>query len=81
MEAPLSITYSSVMARDSVRLAFLIMALNDLGIMSCDIGNAYLNVPWREKIWFRAGIECGEHKGKAMIVTRALYGLKSSGAS
>jgi hypothetical protein len=48
--------------------------------MSCDIGNAYLNAPCREKIWFRSGIECGEHKGKVMIVTRALYGLKSSGA-
>jgi hypothetical protein len=49
--------------------------------MSCDIGNAYLNAPCREKIWFKAGIECGEHKGKVMIVTRALYGLKSSGAA
>ena len=49
-EAPLSITYSSVVSRDSVRLAFLIAALNDLDIMSCDIGNAYLNAPCREKI-------------------------------
>eukprot|EP00804_Cyclotella_cryptica_P006150 CCRYP_018442-RA/>CCRYP_018442-RA protein AED:0.53 eAED:0.56 QI:0/0/0/1/0/0/2/0/157 len=48
--------------------------------MSCNIlGNAYLYAPFREKIWFRAGIEYGDHKGKAMIVTRALYGLKSSG--
>ena len=80
-EAPISMTYSSVVSRDSVRLAFLIAALNDLDIMSCDIGNAYLNAPCREKIWFKAGIECGEHKGKVMIITRALYGLKSSGAA
>ena len=80
-ETPASITYSSVVSRDSVRLAFLIAALNDLDIMSCDIGNAYLNAPCREKIWFKAGIECGEHKGKVMIITRALYGLKSSGAA
>ena len=80
-EAPASITYSSVVSRDSVRLAFLIAALNDLDIMSCDIGNAYLNAPCREKIWFKAGIECGEDKGKVMIITRALYGLKSSGAA
>ena len=77
-EAPISMTYSSVVSRDSVRLAFLIAALNDLDIMSCDIGNAYINAPCREKIWFKAGIECGEHKGKVMIITRALYGLKSS---
>jgi hypothetical protein len=40
-EPPASITYSSVVRRDSVRLAFLIAALNDLNIMACDIGNAY----------------------------------------
>jgi hypothetical protein len=52
---PASITYSSVVSRDSVQLAFLIAALNDLDILSCDIGNAYLNAPCREKIWFEAG--------------------------
>ncbi|KAL7488166.1 LOW QUALITY PROTEIN: hypothetical protein ACHAW6_013755 [Cyclotella cf. meneghiniana] len=49
-EAPLSITYSSVVSQDCGRLAFLIAVLNDLDIMSCDIGNAYLNAPCREKI-------------------------------
>ncbi|KAL3781505.1 LOW QUALITY PROTEIN: hypothetical protein HJC23_011556 [Cyclotella cryptica] len=74
-EASLFITYSSVVTQDSVSVA-----LNNLDIMSCNIlGNAYLYAPFREKIWFRAGIEYGDHKGKAMIVTRALYGLKSSG--
>lgn len=80
-DAPQAITYSSVVSRDSVRLAFLIAALNDIQISSCDIGNAYLNAPCREKIWFEAGPELGEEEGMAMIVTRALYGLRSSGAS
>jgi hypothetical protein len=80
-EAPASITYSSIVSRDSVRIAFLIAGLNDLDIMACDIGNAYLNAPCREKIWFEAGLECGEDAGSLMIITRALYGLKSSGAS
>ena len=80
-EAPTSLTYSSVVSRDSVKIAFLIGALNDLDIMACDIGNAYLNAPCREKIWFEAGPECGELNGKACKVVRALYGLKSSGAS
>jgi Reverse transcriptase (RNA-dependent DNA polymerase) len=70
-----------VVSRDSVRLAFLIAALNDLDILYCDIGNAYLNAPCREKIWFEAVKECGEDAGKAMILKRALYGLKSAGAS
>ena len=45
-DAPVALTYSSVVSRDSVQLAFLIAALNDLGVMACGIGNAYLNVPF-----------------------------------
>ena len=78
-ETPSSVTYSSVASRDSIRLMFMIAALNDLKIFACDIGNAYLNAPCKEKIWFVGGSEMGEDKGKVMIVVRALYGLRSSG--
>ena len=37
---PLSITYYSVVTRESVRLVFLISGLNDLDICACDIGNS-----------------------------------------
>jgi hypothetical protein len=81
-ETPNSLTYSSVVSRESVKLAFLIAALNGLDIMSCDIGNAYLNAACREKIWFVAGPECGaELCGTPCKLVRALYGLKSSGAA
>ena len=80
-ETPASLTYSSVVSRDSIRLAFLLAELNELDVMACDIENAYLNAPCREKIWFEGGRECGEHFGKVIVVVRALYGLKSSGAS
>lgn len=79
-EAPSSITYSSVVSRDSIRLAFLIAELNGLDVMTCDIGNAYLNAPCRE-VWFQGGIETGEDCGKVLVITKALYGLKISGAS
>ena len=72
-DTPSCMTYSSVVSRDSVRLAFLIAALNDLEVSSCDLANAYINAPCKEKIWFRAGLECGEDHGKVMIVERALY--------
>jgi hypothetical protein len=62
--APSSMTYSSVVSRGSIRLAFLIAALNDLDIMSCDLENAYLNAPCREKIGFEGRIECGEDYGQ-----------------
>ena len=80
-ETPSSITYSSVVSMDSVRIAFLIAALNDLEIYAADIGNAYLNAPCREKIWTVAGPEFGTDCGNVMLIKRALYGLKSSGAA
>jgi hypothetical protein len=80
-EAPSSLTFSSVVSRDSVRLAFLYAQLKGLDVLSCDVGNAYLYAPCREKIYFIGGVECGEQRGKILVVTKALYGLKSSGAS
>ena len=44
---PSSITYCIVVTRESVRLEFLIAGLNDLDILSCGVGNAYLNAPCR----------------------------------
>jgi len=80
-DAPQSVTYSSVVTRDSIRIAFLIAALNNLDIMACGITNAYLNAPCREKIWFVGRLGTGKDQGKVLILTRALYGLKSSGAA
>ena len=60
---------------------FLVAALNDLNIVMTDIGNAYLNAKVREKIWSTAGPEFGEHQGTVVLIVRALYGLKSSGAA
>lgn len=48
---------------------------------AADIQNAYLNAPPREKVWFCAGDEWGEHAGKPVMIVCALYGLKSSGAA
>ena len=78
---PASMTYSSVVSRETVRIALLLAALNVLDVCAADIGNAYLNAPCKEKIWVTAGPEFGENAGKPMIIERALYGLKSSGAA
>jgi len=80
-EAPASSTYSSVVSRESVRIAFLVTVLNDLEVFVADIGNAYLNAPCCKKIWTRAGKEFGIDKGCIIIIVRALYGLKTSGAA
>ena len=59
----------------------VIAALNGLHLLSCDIVNAYLNAKPREHVYFVAGDEFGENAGRIIIVVRALYGLKSSGAA
>jgi hypothetical protein len=80
-ETPKTLTYSSVVSRDSVRIALVAAALNDLDILVCDIEGAYLTAKCREKIWITAGVEFGSEAGQTMIVKMALYGLKSSGAA
>ena len=39
-DLPTSMTYDSVVSRESVRIAFLIAALNNLEVVAGDIGNA-----------------------------------------
>jgi len=76
-----SLSYSTVVSRDSVRIAFLLAALKSLKILSCDIQNAYLSAPCREKNYHVAGDEFGSEKGKVFIIKRALYGFRTSGAA
>ena len=78
---PSSITYSSFVSRESVSNAFILAYLNDLDIFACGICNAYLNAKCREKLWIEAGTEFGTEKGMVIIIARALYGLKISGAA
>ena len=47
---PLTLTYSSVVSHESVRICLLIAALNDLDVLSADIQNAYLTAPNKEKV-------------------------------
>jgi Reverse transcriptase (RNA-dependent DNA polymerase) len=50
--------------------------------MMFNVGNAYLNAATSEKLYTTAGKEFGaEEEGTLMIIRRALYGLKSSGAA
>jgi hypothetical protein len=79
-DPPKDSTFSTVVSRDTVRLFFLLAALNDTEILSADIQNAYLNAPMREKLYTIAGKEFGpKFEGRPVLIVRALYGLRSSG--
>ena len=80
-DPPSSITYSSVVSRDNIRIAFTLASLNNAYIRAADIGNAYLNAKCQKKIWTVVGTDFGSEKGKVMLLVRALFGLNSSGAA
>jgi len=81
VDAPATLTYASVVSRETVRIALTMAALNDLQVKASDIQNAYLTAPCSEKVWLRVGTEFGPNAGKRAIIVRALYGLKSAGSS
>ena len=64
-----------------MRLAFLLSELNGIDLVTVYITNAYVNAPWREKVAAVAGPEFGEYEGCVLIIEKALYVLKYSGAA
>ena len=47
----------------------------------CDIGNKYLNLKYREKLWTEAVTEFEIEKEMIKRIAIALYGLKISGVA
>jgi len=72
--------YSSVVSLEIMRLALAVGEANGLTVMVGDIGNAYLEAKTKEKIYFIAGPEFGDLEGHTMVIYKALYGLRTSGA-
>jgi Reverse transcriptase (RNA-dependent DNA polymerase) len=82
-EVPMESTYSTVVTRDSVRLVFLLAALNRLEVLAGDVQNAYINADSKENLYIKkeAGPEFGPgFIGRPCMIVSALYGLKCSGA-
>ena len=70
-----SVTYSSVVRLNSVRILLMIAALNDLEVQGADIKNTYLTALCKEKVWLRDGPEFGVDPGKTLLVVRVLHGF------
>jgi hypothetical protein len=79
--APTTMTYTSVVLHETLRIALAIDALNDLKVKVADILNAYISAPIKEKVWSALGPEFGPDAGKSANIFRVLYGLKSAGAA
>ena len=73
-----TITYSSMVKRDTVHIALTMVTLHDLEVKVADILNAYVMASNREKIWKVLGPESRDDSGKSALIVRALYDLNSA---
>ena len=77
--SPAFLTYSSIVSRDSLRIALLLATLHGVEMKSCDIQNAYLSADFLEKLYTVADAEFGEEHDTMIIIRQELYGICSSG--
>jgi hypothetical protein len=59
-------------------VAFL-SELNSMELWATNVGNTYLEAYTAEKLFIVAGPEFGELEGHMLIISKALYGLRTSG--
>ncbi|KAL7476293.1 hypothetical protein ACHAW6_002165, partial [Cyclotella cf. meneghiniana] len=50
-KTPATLTYASVVSQDTVRIALLMAALNDIDIWAANVLNTYITTPCSKKIW------------------------------
>jgi hypothetical protein len=72
--------YSGVVSLRSLRILLTVAELNGMTTKVADIGNAYLEAYTKEKVYIVASPIFGELSGHTLIIEKALYGLRSSGA-
>ena len=71
--------YAGVVSLRGFRMCLFLAELNDMTAYATDIGNAYLEAYTSEKVCILATEMFGEQEGNLLIISKALYGLKSSG--
>jgi Reverse transcriptase (RNA-dependent DNA polymerase) len=76
----LELVYSGVVSLQGLQLVLFLAELNHLSIWTTDIGNAYLEAYTSENVYIIGGPEFKDREGHILIISRALYGPRSSGA-
>ena len=79
-DIPLESVYSGVVSLRGLRLVVFLAEHNDLELWGTDITSAYLEAFTAEKVCIKAGPEFGKLNGHWLVIKKALYGLRSSGA-
>ena len=72
-------TFTRVLSRESIQIAFTYAALNGLDMLAANIRNAYLQAPSFQRDYIVCGPEFGiENEGCVVLIHRALYGRRSA---
>ena len=79
-DLPTDSVYSGVVSLRGLRMFLFISELNGLIVWATDVGSAYLEAFTNEMVCIIAGPEFGALQGHLLLISRALYGLRSSGA-
>jgi hypothetical protein len=79
-DIPQDSVYSGVVSLRGCRIVLFLSELNELHAWATDVGNAYLEAITDELVYIIAGPEFGELEGHILLIHKALYGLRSSGA-
>ena len=78
-DTPVDSVYSGVVSMRGFKICVFLSELNGLETWATDIGNAYLQAYTEEKVYVIGGPEFDDREGHTLIISKALYGLKSSG--
>ena len=80
-EAQATITYASVVSRETLRIALMVVTLNDREVKSGNIFNAYVQALLTEKVWTMLCPQFGKDDGRTAVIVRTLYGLMFAGTA
>ena len=67
-ETPKTLTYVSVVSRETVQIALMVAAVNNLEIKPLDVQNAYFTTPCAKVIHTTLGAEFGKDEGRTAII-------------
>ena len=74
------VAYCGIALLKTIRAVLFIGVLNGLVMCAYDIRSAYLEAFTRKKLYIIAGPEFKDLEGHTLLVNKALYGLRTSGA-
>ncbi len=75
--APIKSVYSGVISLHGLQMVTFLTELNGMDWWATDIGNTYLKANMAKKLVIISGPEFGEMEGHILIISKALYGLRT----